>query len=907
MAAAPASLSAGTVTFAEFDGMGNDSPLPTGVPVLGLPDGVTAVWNGVFLHTTAGDTPMSIFPSADVTGGDDATIVFSAQVILPSMNVYDTSWGSALSVVGRLNGAEVWRYTSPGNLNWTKITTGAGKAIDTLVFEGKWNHYDDMVIDLAPVIDTDGDTLPDNWEESYFPGDLTKLSATSDFDGDGLLEPDEFARKTSPKLTDTDADGLSDKVETNTGFVSSPDDTGTDPLKPDTDNDGRKDGDEINGMNPTDPFIEDSDGDTFSDGEEVAGGHNPADPGDNILVTAIADSSTQFSGVQGQDYWQHGYRNFSADGGGVNYSPTNFIPFQGGDGMGDWDGQNQQWTGSMWDLNTASAAPWTELGRENLHPNTNPQVHWTIRRWVATSISQVTPLALRWHAHKSNTSCGNGVTAGIYINGMARDVVWIPSSDGTGVTRIYFANIAPNDVVDLVLSPRGQDGSDADGCDGSVNRLMVDTVIPENPVQPDGTVFVPAGAGDSDGDLIPDVWEKIYFPNDLTKLSRSGDNDSDGANDFQEFERGSDPTKSDTDGDGLLDGVETGTGKWVSNTDTGSNPKLADSDSDGLSDAVEANRVPPTDPNLADTDKDGFSDAAEIQEGTDPLNAGDNVLAFVIANSQAEFSGVQGSKGWYNGFIIHNPEGGTVDYDPNQAFIPFVGGAGQGAWDGSAQQWTGDSWDLNTAGEAPWTFQGALDVHPNGTNNPVTIGGIADPTQEQWVVRRWVAAELAAPTNATVIWQVRKTNLNNDGVTGLLFINGILADSEALPGNGTGAVRRYRAALKPTDIVDLAVSPAGQNGLREDWSDGSQSWFWIDTRPAPASILIEAPAVDLVLNKVTLKWNSQAGAKYTVWTSSNLTSWTNLQNVDSGGTETTFTDTLPSPAPQVRFYRVSPQ
>ena len=47
------------------------------------------------------------------------------------------------------------------------------------------------------------------------------------------------------------------------------------------------------------------------------------------------------------------------------------------------------------------------------------------------------------------------------------------------------------------------------------------------------------------------------------------------------------PNLSDTDGDGLSDAVETGTGVYVSATDTGSNPNLDDTDSDGLSDAVE--------------------------------------------------------------------------------------------------------------------------------------------------------------------------------------------------------------------------------------------------------------------------------------------------------------------------------
>jgi len=55
----------------------------------------------------------------------------------------------------------------------------------------------------------------------------------------------------------------------------------------------------------------------------------------------------------------------------------------------------------------------------------------------------------------------------------------------------------------------------------------------------------------------------------------------------------------DSDGDGLLDSVETGTGVFVSPTDTGSNPNLADSDGDGIDDGDEVSAR--TDPNNSDT------------------------------------------------------------------------------------------------------------------------------------------------------------------------------------------------------------------------------------------------------------------------------------------------------------------
>lgn len=53
----------------------------------------------------------------------------------------------------------------------------------------------------------------------------------------------------------------------------------------------------------------------------------------------------------------------------------------------------------------------------------------------------------------------------------------------------------------------------------------------------------------------------------------------------------------DDDGDGLADAVETGTGVFVSASDTGTDPVLADSDGDGFSDGVEV--AAGSDPNLA--------------------------------------------------------------------------------------------------------------------------------------------------------------------------------------------------------------------------------------------------------------------------------------------------------------------
>ncbi|NIP92267.1 MAG: hypothetical protein GWO24_01845, partial [Akkermansiaceae bacterium] len=75
-------------------------------------------------------------------------------------------------------------------------------------------------------------------------------------------------------------------------------------------------------------------------------------------------------------------------------------------------------------------------------------------------------------------------------------------------------------------------------------------------IQPDGSVFIPAGSSDSDGDGLPDAWEEAFFPGDLTRLASGEDFDGDGLNDEDEESAGTDPTDGDSDDDGLTDGAE---------------------------------------------------------------------------------------------------------------------------------------------------------------------------------------------------------------------------------------------------------------------------------------------------------------------------------------------------------------
>jgi hypothetical protein len=70
--------------------------------------------------------------------------------------------------------------------------------------------------------------------------------------------------------------------------------------------------------------------------------------------------------------------------------------------------------------------------------------------------------------------------------------------------------------------------------------------------------FTSVICSDCDGDGLPDSWERQYFPD----LSYGIDDDPDGDHlkNRDEFTKGTDPSKADTDGDGFQDAIEVGFG-----------------------------------------------------------------------------------------------------------------------------------------------------------------------------------------------------------------------------------------------------------------------------------------------------------------------------------------------------------
>lgn len=286
------------------DASGTDVSGPLGVGELTLPGNSTIVGG----YLSGGDAG-TLSPASAVFGGgssDDVLIIAQGAVSVDSeITVTGTDWS-----------------TNPAVTNRTY-------------------HY---LIDLqAPLVDSDGDGLPDEWEieHDFDPNDNGENPNNNgvagdpvngplgDPDRDGLNNQGEFENSTDPRdddsdddtlldndeiegaglrpptspiKADSDDDGLDDQIETNTGIFANDTDTGSNPQLWDTDNDGLSDGEERSGTNPngftSNPNLADTDGDGANDKIEYEEGTDPNNSASFPTAIYIGDAAPLFSAVE---------------------------------------------------------------------------------------------------------------------------------------------------------------------------------------------------------------------------------------------------------------------------------------------------------------------------------------------------------------------------------------------------------------------------------------------------------------------------------------------------------------------------------------------------------------------------------------------------------------------------------
>ena len=138
---------------------------------------------------------------------------------------------------------------------------------------------------------------------------------------------------------------------------------------------------------------------------------------------------------------------------------------------------------------------------------------------------------------------------------------------------------------------------------------------------------------DKDNDDVSDFFEE-FFGSDPTK----DDSDGDGLSDYAEiYLTATEPALSDTDNNGIIDAEEDADNDGLNNikeVELGTDPLSSDSDGDGITDFEEVTSYK-TNPLSIDTDNDGASDLWEIENGFDPNLFNDSFNTVITQTSDS--------------------------------------------------------------------------------------------------------------------------------------------------------------------------------------------------------------------------------------------------------------------------------
>ena len=177
--------------------------------------------------------------------------------------------------------------------------------------------------------------------------------------------------------------------------------------------------------------------------------------------------------------------------------------------------------------------------------------------------------------------------------------------------------------VDEITAGTLPNNPDTDG-DGQNDCVEIGT-DPLNPIDTDGDGVIDAlesSVTDTDGDGVNNEADPANIdPCIPNNTAPNCDFDGDGLTYSEEVANGTNYDNADTDGDGINDGTEVANGSDPINPcdpDDSSPDCQIDTDNDGLTDAQES--VLCSSPTIADTDGDGILDGVEITNGSNPCD-----------------------------------------------------------------------------------------------------------------------------------------------------------------------------------------------------------------------------------------------------------------------------------------------
>ncbi|MBI4659967.1 MAG: hypothetical protein HY735_14090 [Verrucomicrobia bacterium] len=822
--------------------------------------------------------------------------------------------------------------------------------------------------------DTDNDGMPDWFERRYSAVlNLNDASdAAKDADNDGLTNLVEFQKSTVPNNPDTDGDGLSDGAEVNrtvAGQVAA-----TDPLRADTDSDGLSDKVEtstgvfVNVNDPgSDPLKADTDGDGFGDLQEVFSASDPNKPAsvpaaDRPSLVNL-DAANLVLGPLAA--WPN-----SGTMGSVFNSPTNapgrVQTIQGVKGV-TLDGVNNYYTGP--------AAPAFVTGNssrtiEAWIYNPVPADEETIFAWGRRGGPDGSNTSFNHGLNAAFGAIGHWGGPDIGWNGQIARGQWTYvaySYDGpTRTTTVYkdgeqantetLANPLNTHTVDTANRPlpfRVGSQTDANGNPTAALRgsmtiaeiRVYDRVLDPTVIQNNFTAGTDKyGLADYDNDALPTWYERQYsFLNPRDASDASKDQDTDGLANLAEFQRGTEPDNPDTDGDGASDGAEVNrtTGGQAAATD----PLRQDTDGDGLSDKAETGTgtfVSPTNtgtnPLAVDSDSDGSVDGLEVYHGSNPNSTAStpNVTTpALLVSLDATALAVGPLPAWQNAGVLGGVFKAPADSVANVESVQGVKGV---TLDGVGNFYTGPEAPVFLTGNASrtveaWIFNpAAADEEtifswgrrggPAGSNCSFNHGlnaafgavGHWDAPDIGWggttnvIVGKWtyVAYTYDGSTMTTTVYK-EGVQANREVLTAALDTWDIDNTTQGAPlpfrvgsqnnNNGTPTPNlRGSMTIARVRVHDLALSAQAIQAKYDE----EKAFF----SAPPAELKIQSATFDRASGSFTITWTASPGRTYAVETSTNLTDWT---QVAGGQTTGTFTDRPAAGSAPARFYRLRVQ